>query len=63
MFSPWLSPLDYSRVFVLDIVASKSSNGVALVQENDSHLEHIIYYLSRGLTGSKLQYYHVENLA
>jgi hypothetical protein len=34
-----------------------------LVQEDDLHDEHVIYYLSQSLTTSKTKYLHVEKLA
>ena len=34
-----------------------------LVQEDDSHDEHVIYYLIRSLTTTKTKYLHVEKLA
>ena len=36
---------------------------MVLVQTDDVHLEHIIYYLSRGLVGAELKYPYVEKLA
>jgi len=36
---------------------------MALVQEDDEFREHVIYYLSRNLVGSELNYSHVEKLA
>jgi hypothetical protein len=36
---------------------------MVLVQEDDSHDEHIIYYLSRSLTTTETKYLHVEKLA
>ena len=41
-------------------------NGVpsmVLVQTDDVHIEHVIYYLSRQLVGAKLKYPYVEKLA
>jgi len=36
---------------------------MVLVQEDESHEEHVIYYLSKGLTPTKINYSHVEKLA
>jgi hypothetical protein len=36
---------------------------MVLVQEDDSHDEHVIYYLSRSLTTTETKYFHVEKLA
>ena len=36
---------------------------MVLVQEDDSHDSHVIYYLSRSLTTTKTKYLHVEKLA
>jgi hypothetical protein len=36
---------------------------MVLVQEGDSHDEHVIYYLIRSLMTTKTKYLYVENLA
>jgi len=36
---------------------------MVLVQEDDSHDEHVIYYLIRSLTTTEIKYIHVEKLA
>jgi hypothetical protein len=36
---------------------------MVLVQEDDSHDEHVIYYLSQSLTPTETKYLHVEKLA
>jgi hypothetical protein len=36
---------------------------MVLVQEDDSHEEHVIYYLSRSLMTTESKYLHVEKLA
>jgi len=63
IYAPLLSPPDYSKDFILYLVASDSTIGVVLVQEDDVSQEHVIYYLSRSFTGPKLKYSHVEKLA
>ena len=52
--APLLSPLDYSRDFLLYLAAAESMIGMVLVQEDDALAEHVIYYLSRGLVGPEL---------
>jgi len=61
--SPILSPLDYSKDFLLYLAAVESTMGMVLVKEGEDHLEHVIYYLSRALMGLELAYSHVEKLA
>jgi hypothetical protein len=36
---------------------------MVLVQEDDAHDEHVIYYLSRSLTPTEIKYQHVDKLA
>ena len=36
---------------------------MVLVQEDDAHDEHVVYYLSRSLTSTEIKYQHVEKLA
>ena len=36
---------------------------MVLIQEDDSHDEHVIYYLSRSLTTTETKYLHVEKMA
>ena len=54
---------DYTKDFILYLVASESTIGIVLVQEDDDLKEHVIYYLSRTLAGPELRYSHVEKLA
>jgi hypothetical protein len=61
--TPLLSPPDYSRDYFLYLAASDYTIVMVLVQEDDSHDEHVIYYLSRSLTTTKTKYLHVEKLA
>jgi hypothetical protein len=35
---------------------------MVLVQEDDSHDDHVIYYLSQSLMTTKMKYLHVEKL-
>ena len=41
-FAPLLSPYDYSRYFLLYLVAAASTIGMVLVQEDDALSEHVI---------------------
>ena len=61
--TPLLRPPDYSRDFILYLVASKSTIGVVIVQEDDKLQEYAVYYLSCALDGPKLRYSHVKKLA
>ena len=60
--APILSPPDYNKDFILYFVASKSTIGMVLVQEDESLQEHAIYYLSRSLVEAELSYAHVDKL-
>jgi hypothetical protein len=60
--TPLLFPPYYSRDYFMYLVASDSTIVMVLVQEDDSHDEHIIYYLSRSLTTTETKYLHVEKL-
>jgi hypothetical protein len=44
------------------LASSESTIAMVLVQEYDSHDEHVIYYLSQSLTTIKTKYLHVEKL-
>ena len=41
-----ISPLDYSHDFLLYVVVSLEMIDMVLVQEDEEHQEHVIYYLS-----------------
>ena len=45
------------------LAASHSTIGMVLVQEDESNVEHVIYYLSRNLHPTEIKYTHVEKLA
>jgi hypothetical protein len=49
--SPLLQPPNYNKDFLLYLASTESTIGMVLVQEDDSFLEYMIYYLSRGLVG------------
>jgi hypothetical protein len=61
--APLLFPPDYSRDYFLYLAASEYTIGMVLVQEDDNHDEHVIYYLSRNLSSTEIKYQHVEKLA
>ena len=44
-----LQPLDYIIDYSLYVVASMSTIGMVLVQENEHNLEYVIYYDSKSL--------------
>jgi hypothetical protein len=58
-----LFPPDYSQDYFLYLVASNSTIAMVLVQEDYSHDEHVIYYLSQSLMTTETKYLHVEKLA
>jgi hypothetical protein len=61
--APLLFPPDYSRDYFLYLAASEYTIGMVLVQEDDNHDEHVIYYLSINLSSTEVKYQHVEKLA
>ena len=58
-----ISPPNYSRDFLLYVVASMEMIGMVLVQEDEELQEHVIYYLSRNLIDAEICYSHVEKLS
>jgi len=58
-----LHPPNYARDYILYLVASTSIISMVLVQEGPNDDEHVIYYLSKSLSGLKFRYSHVEKLA
>jgi hypothetical protein len=60
---PLLQPPNYNKDFLLYMVVAESTIGMVLVQEDDLFSEYVIYYLSQGLVGLKLNYCHIEKLA
>ena len=61
--APLLIPLDYNRDFLSYIAAAESTIGMVIIQEDDALVEHVIYYLIRGLVGPEIQYTPIEKLA
>jgi hypothetical protein len=60
--APLLRPLNYNKDLLLYMAAVESTIGMVLAQEDDSFSKYVIYYLSRGLVGPKLNYTHIEKL-
>jgi hypothetical protein len=61
--APLLRPPNYNKDFLLYLATAESTIGMVLVKEDDSFLEYVIYYLSRGLIGLELNYSHIKKLA
>jgi hypothetical protein len=61
--TPLISPPDYNRDYLLYISASAISVAGVLIQIGDDDHEHVIYYISKNLSGTPLKYNHEENLA
>jgi hypothetical protein len=61
--TPLLSPPNYSRNYFLYLTTSNYTIAMVLIQEDDSHEEHVIYYLSQSITTTETKYLHVEKLA
>jgi hypothetical protein len=52
--TPLLHPPKYARYYILYLVAFASTIAMVLVQEDDDDAEHVIYYLSKILSGHEL---------
>jgi hypothetical protein len=63
MRDPLLFSPDYSRDYFLYLATLEYTISMVLVQEDDAHDEHVIYYLSRHLTPTEIKYQHVEKMA
>ena len=61
--APLIHPPNYHQDYLLYLAAADNTLAMVLVQEDESHEEHVIYYLSRGLTPTEINYSHVEKLA
>ena len=53
--TPMRSPPDYSRDFLIYVVASQEIVGMVLVQEDEELHEHVIYYFNRNLIDAELR--------
>jgi hypothetical protein len=61
--APLISPPDYNRDYILYLSASTVSVAGVLIQLGDDDWEHVIYYVSKNLSGPPLKYNHEEKLA
>ena len=61
--TPLLSAPDFTRDFILYVSASEKTIVGVLVQEDDAHHEHMIYYINHKLTGPPLRYSPEDKLA
>ena len=61
--APVISPPDYSRNFLIYVVASMETIGMVLVQEDEELHEHVIYYLRHNLIDAEIHYSDMEKLA
>jgi hypothetical protein len=61
--APLISAPDYTRDYILYVSASAVSVAGVLVQLGDDNREHVIYYVSKNLSGPPLKYKHEEKLA
>jgi hypothetical protein len=57
-----LHPPNYSCDYFLYLSTSDNTIAMVLVQEDDSHDEHVIYYPSKTLAPIEVKYSHVEKL-
>ena len=60
---PMISPPNYQEDFLLYLAASDTTVGMVLVQADNVHIEHVIYYLSCELVSVELRYPYIEKLA
>jgi hypothetical protein len=61
--APLISTPDYNRDYILYVSSSAVSVVDILVQLGDENREHVIYYVSKNLSGPPLKYKHEEKLA
>jgi hypothetical protein len=61
--APLISAPDYNRDYILYVSASAVSVASVLIQLGDDNREHVIYYVSKNLSGPPLKYKHEEKLA
>lgn len=54
---------NYTRDYILYLIASTCTIGMVLVEEDDASTKHVIYYLSKSLLHVETRYSHVEKLA
>jgi hypothetical protein len=58
-----ISAPDYNRDYILYVSASAVLVAGVLVQLRDDNREHVIYYVSKNLSGPPLKYKHEEKLS
>ena len=58
-----ISPPNYQEDFLLYLTTSDTTVGMVLVQTNDVHMEHVIYYLSCGLVSVEPRYPYIRKMA
>jgi len=61
--APLIHPPNYHQDYLLYLAVADNTIAMVLVQEDESHEEHVIYNLSRGLIATEINYSHVEKLA
>jgi hypothetical protein len=61
--APLISPPDYDHDYILYLSASVISVAGVLIQLGDDGREHVIYYISKNISGPPLKYNHDEKLA
>jgi hypothetical protein len=61
--APLISAPDYNHNYILYVSASSVSVSGILVQLGDENREHVIYYVSKNLSGPPLKYKHEEKLS
>jgi hypothetical protein len=61
--APLISPPDYNRKYILYILASTVSVAGVLIQLGDDDREHVIYYISKNLSGIPLKYNHENKMS
>ena len=57
-FATLITPLDFTKDFILYISASVHSVTGVLIQEDDDWNEHVIYYVRKNLVGPHVNYSH-----
>jgi hypothetical protein len=60
--APLISPPDYNHDYILYLSASAISVAGVLIQLGDDGREHVIYYISKNISGPPLKYNHEEKL-
>jgi hypothetical protein len=60
--TPLLKTTNYNQDFILYLVTYGSTIRIVIIQTDEEHNEHDIYYLIKGLVGIELHYPYVEKL-